>query len=240
MSNDKKPIATLLVVDDDIEIRSLLSDYLSQYHYRVLTAADGEEMRRMMAREVVDMLILDLMLPGEDGFMLCAALRRSSRVPVLMLTASNGEADRIVGLEMGADDYLAKPFSARELLARVKAILRRCSGEVSPTAHRFREFATFRVDTLTRELIGADGAVKALGSAEYRLLAVFLDYPQQVLSRDQLLQMTRGIEAMPFDRSIDAMISRLRQHLGDDARDPILLRTLRGEGYVLAASVSRL
>jgi two-component system OmpR family response regulator len=187
----------------------------------------------------VDLVVLDLMLPGEDGLSLCRRLRASSELPVLMLTAKSEPFDRVLGLEMGADDYLAKPFEPRELLARIRSVLRRAralpAGPAAPP-RRYR-FAGWALDATARQLLSPQGVVVALSGAEYRLLQVFLEHPNRVLSRDQLMDWLQGREAGPFDRSIDLRVSRLRQKLGDDARTPALIKTLRSEGYVLAAAV---
>ena len=190
-----------------------------------------------------DLIILDLMLPGEDGLTLCRDLRtgKYKATPILMLTARSEEADRILGLEMGADDYLAKPFSARELLARIRSVMRRTRmlppNMGSAEAARKLVFGEWQVDTVERHLLDESGTMVALSGAEYRLLRVFLDHPQKVLSRDQLLSLTQGREAELFERSIDLLVSRLRQRLRDDAREPRYLKTVRSEGYVLAAAV---
>ncbi len=235
------PTEHLLVVDDDREIRNLLSEYLSQAGFRVSAVGDGKAMRRVLETHRIDLVILDLMLPGEDGLSLCRDLRaRSSNLPVLMLTARGDEVDRIIGLEMGADDYLAKPFSPRELLARIKTILRRAQSlpanmEIGD-ARGFR-FAGWRLDVATRNATAPDGLVVPLSGAEYRLLRVFLEHPQRVLPRDQLLELANKREAILFDRSIDVLVGRLRRRLMDDSREPALIKTVRGEGYVLAALV---
>ncbi|MDT3672884.1 MAG: response regulator [Aromatoleum sp.] len=237
----------ILIVDDDAEIRSLLADYLEKQGLRCTTAADGREMKAALERHRVDLIVLDLMLPGEDGLTLCRNLRAGGpfmNTPVLMLTARGEDMDRIVGLEMGADDYLAKPFVPRELYARVRAILRRARAlppnlEGSP-AERAAElrFAAWRLDIAGRNLIDTDGVVVPLSGAEYRMLMVFLTHPQRVLSRDQLMELTQGREADVFDRSIDLLVSRLRQRLRDNAREPGILKTVRNEGYVLACTVT--
>jgi len=232
--------AHILVVDDDREIRLLVGDYLKKNGYRITLAADGRQMREILATSGIDLVILDLMLPGEDGLVLCRDLRARSDLPVLMLTARGDPIDRVLGLEMGADDYLAKPFEPRELLARLRNILRRLhalpSRGVAHQAGRWR-FAGWRLDGRTRQLTSPQGVVVALSGAEYRLLQVFLAHPNRVLSRDQLMDLARGKEADPFDRSIDLRVSRLRQKLGDNARAPDLIKTQRNEGYVLAAAV---
>jgi two-component system, OmpR family, response regulator len=233
----------LLIVDDDRDIRQLLTEYLVENGYRVSAAANGAEMRKVLAGTLVDLVVLDLMLPGEDGLSLCRDLRArdSSYVPVLMLTARREEADRIVGLEMGADDYLVKPFATRELLARIRAVLRRT--RMLPPNLRVSEptpfvaFDGWRLDTRARHLVDPEGTMVALTGGEYRLLRVLLDHPQRVLTRDQLLNLTQGRDADPFDRSVDLLISRLRQRLRDDAREPRFIKTVRSEGYVFCASV---
>ncbi|WP_434131454.1 response regulator [Methylocaldum sp. GT1BB] len=232
----------ILVVDDDREIRVLVGDYLKQHGYRVSLAADGRQMREILESSGIDLIVLDLMLPGQDGLSLCRDLRARSDLPVLMLTARGEPIDRVLGLEMGADDYLAKPFEPRELLARIRNILRRARSlpnrGVSDSAHRWR-FAGWTLDGQTRQLTSPQGVVVALSGAEYRLLEVFLTHPNRVLTRDQLMELIRGREADPFDRSIDLRVSRLRQKLGDNARAPNLIKTQRNEGYVLAAVVEQ-
>ena len=230
----------ILIVDDDAEIRSLLSQYLQKNGLRVTAVADGRAMWQALEAGRIDLIVLDLMLPGEDGLTLCRNLRaKSSDIPVIMLTARGEETDRIVGLEMGADDYLAKPFSARELLARIKAILRRARTlpeNLRPDNARNIRFGDWLLDTVQRQLVSAAGVVIPLSGAEYRLLRIFLSHPNRVLNRDQLVDLTQGKEADPLDRSIDVQVSRLRQRLGDDSREPRLIKTVRGEGYVLAVA----
>ena len=232
----------ILIVDDDAEIRSLLSQYLAKNSLRVTAVADGRAMWRALEAGRIDLIVLDLMLPGEDGLTLCRNLRaKSFDVPVIMLTARGEETDRVVGLEMGADDYLAKPFSARELLARIKAILRRARSlpeNLRPDDSRNIRFGDWLLDTVHRQLISTAGVVTPLSGAEYRLLRIFLRHPNRVLNRDQLVELTQGKEADPLDRSIDVQVSRLRQRLGDDSREPRLIKTVRGEGYVLTVKVS--
>ncbi len=231
----------ILVVDDDLEIRQLLKAYLEKNGLRVTTAGDGNGMWAALDQSHVDLIVLDLMLPGTDGLELCRTLRARSRIPVIMLTARGDEMDRVLGLEMGADDYLAKPFSARELLARIKVVLRRVRDlpidPLSESPERLA-FAGWTLDTRTQHLTSRDGVVVPLSHAEYRLLHVFLTHPNRALSRDQLLDLTQGREAGPFDRSIDVLIGRLRRRLGDDAKQPELIKTLRGRGYLLAATVT--
>lgn len=230
---------SVLIVDDDVEIRKLLCEYLDQQGYRTLAAANGKEMWAILDKSRVDLIVLDLMLPGDDGLVLCRKLRSHSQIPVIMLTALGEETERIIGLEMGADDYLAKPFNSRELLARIKSILRR-SQAVSPSENqqspRYFLFAGWRLDTVARNLISSENVVISLSGGEYQLLHVFLTHPNRVLSRDQLLDLSQGRETQPFDRSIDVMVSRLRRSL-QDTKDSRIIQTVRNEGYVLAASV---
>jgi len=205
--------------------------------------ADGRQMRAFLETTPVDLIVLDIMMPGDDGLLLCRELRagKHKTTPVLMLTARNDETDRILGLEMGADDYLVKPFAARELLARINAVLRRTRmlppNLVVTEASRLLAFGRWRLDTSARHLLDADGTMVALSGAEYRLLRVFLDHPQRVLNRDQLLNLTQGRDADLFDRSIDLLVSRLRQRLLDDAREPAYIKTVRSEGYVFSLPV---
>jgi two-component system OmpR family response regulator len=232
----------ILVVDDDRDIRTLLSDYLQKNGYRVTAVAEGKAMRRALEQTHIDLIVLDLMLPGEDGLKLCRDLRATSQIPVLMLTALGEEIDRVLGLEVGADDYLPKPFSPRELVGRIKAILRR-------TAHMPRDpdlrpangyrFGDWQLDNTTRTLAHSDGAQTSLSGAEFRLLSVLLSHATRVLSRAQLMELVRGRELDPFDRSIDVRISRLRQTLRDDARSPRIIKTIYGEGYVIGVPVEQ-
>ncbi|MBW9089058.1 response regulator [Rhizobium wenxiniae] len=233
----------VLVVDDDREIRELVSSYLKKNGLRASVAADGRQMRTFLEGNTVDLIVLDVMMPGDDGLVLCRELRASKHkaTPVLMLTARDDEMDRIIGLEMGADDYLSKPFAARELLARIKAVLRRTrmlppNLQISEAGQLLR-FGDWRLDTIGRHLIDNEGTEIALSGAEYRLLRVFIDHPQRVLNRDQLLNLTQGRDAEIFDRSIDLLVSRVRQRLGDDAREPNYIKTVRAEGYVFSVPV---
>lgn len=228
----------ILIVDDDAEIRQLLSSYLERNGMRAQAVADGRAMRAALAGGRFDLVILDLMLPGEDGLTLCRNLRARSNLPVIMLTARGDQTDRIVGLEMGADDYVPKPFDPRELLARIKAVLRRTQSPSAPAVEASRmQFAGWTLDLARRQLTSPNGVVVALSGGEYRLLKVFLEHPNRVLSRDQLLDLTSGREATPFDRSVDVQVGRLRRRLGDTGQEPALIKTVRGEGYVLAATV---
>ncbi len=233
--------AHVLIVDDDREIRGLLAQYLEKHEFRTTAVADGREMRRVLERSHVDLLVLDLMLPGEDGLSLCRELRSRSQLPIIMLTARGEDVDRIVGLELGADDYVAKPFNPRELLGRIKAVLRRSAHaprDPSPASVRGFSFGGWRLDTVTRTLTNAEGRELALSGAEYRLLAVLLGAGNRVLTRAQLTELLRGRDADPFDRSIDVRVSRLRQILGDDARAPQIIKTVYGEGYVIGVTVT--
>ncbi|CAG9275005.1 DNA-binding dual transcriptional regulator OmpR [Paraburkholderia unamae] len=234
----------VLIVDDDRGIRELVGAYLEKNGMRVSLAANGREMRAALESGAPDLIVLDLMMPGDDGLVLCRELRAGKfrAVPVVMLTARNEETDRIVGLEMGADDYLPKPFAVRELFARIRSVLRRArmlppGMEVSESA-QLLAFGDWRLDTTARHLLDAEGTIVALSGAEYRLLRVFLDHPQRVLTRDQLLNLTQGRQADAFDRSIDLLVSRLRQRLRDEAREPRYIKTLRSEGYVFSAAVN--
>ena len=232
--------AHLLVVDDDREIRALVGEYLRKNGYRVSLAADGRGLRAALEAGRIDLVVLDLMLPGEDGLSLCRGLRAASNLPVLMLTAKSDPFDRVLGLEMGADDYLCKPFEPRELLARVRSVLRRAQAlpaNLAAAPPRRYRFAGWTLDAGARRLLSPQAVVVPLSGAEYRLLQVFLEHPNRVLTRDPLMDLAQGREAEPFDRSIDLRVSRLRQKLGDDARAPALIKTLRNEGYVLAAAV---
>ncbi|HCH38438.1 MAG TPA: DNA-binding response regulator, partial [Enterobacter sp.] len=222
----------ILVVDDDRDIRELIVDYLVKSGYRATGAANGKEMRAVLDRQAVDMVVLDIMMPGDDGLTLCRQLRSGQHkdLPILMLTARHDDMDRILGLEMGADDYVVKPFVARELLARIKAILRRFR-TLPPNlqvteAGRIIAFGDWQLDTSARHLLDATGTIVALSGAEYRLLRVFVDHPQRVLTRDQLLNFTQGRDAELFERSIDLLVSRVRQRLNEDARTPLYIKTV--------------
>ncbi|WP_200961031.1 response regulator [Noviherbaspirillum sp. Root189] len=234
--------AYILIVDDDRDISTLLAEYLEKNGYRTLTAGDGKAMHKALEDHRVDLIVLDLNLPGEDGLTLCRNLRSRSTIPVIMLTARGEPVDRILGLEMGADDYLPKPFEPRELFARIRSVLRRTQAlppNMQADAPQQMRFAGWTMDFTARHLINPEGVVVALSGAEYRLLKIFLDHANRVLSRDQLLNLTQGRDADPFDRSIDLQISRLRQKLGDDARSPQIIKTVRNEGYVLATQVAK-
>lgn len=232
----------ILVVDDHSEIRDLLKRFLEQHGLRVSCARDGKEMKRLLEEREFDLLVLDLMMPGEDGLTLCRELRVKSNLPIIMLTAMGEETDRIIGLEMGADDYLAKPFNPRELLARIKAVMRRTRAETQPAAEtltRDLRFDRWLLDVNRRELVDEDGVGLSLSTAEFDLLKVFLERPQRVLSRDQLLDLARGREAVAFDRAIDTLVSRLRRKLERDPKNPELIKTIWGGGYMFSADVTQ-
>jgi two-component system OmpR family response regulator len=231
----------ILVVDDNREIRDLLARFLTKHEFRVSTAEDGKAMRRVLEKSRIDLVILDLMLPGDDGLVLCRELRARSNMPVVMLTAMGEETDRIIGLEMGADDYVPKPFNPRELLARVKAVLRRAQSlpeHGRPPEETVLRFAGWTFDLARREIVSADGVAVPLSTGEFDLLSTFVRHPRHVLSRDQLLDLTRGREAAPFDRSIDTQVSRLRRKIEKDAKDPRIIKTVWGGGYVFTPEVS--
>ncbi|MBL0546446.1 response regulator [Aeromonas jandaei] len=232
----------ILVVDDHSEIRDLLKRFLEQHGLRVSCARDGKEMKRLLEEREFDLLVLDLMMPGEDGLTLCRELRAKSSLPIIMLTAMGEETDRIIGLEMGADDYLAKPFNPRELLARIKAVMRRTQADNQPAAEtltRDLRFDRWLLDINRRELVDEDGVGLSLSTAEFDLLKVFLERPQRVLSRDQLLDLARGREAAAFDRAIDTLVSRLRRKLERDPKNPELIKTIWGGGYMFSADVTQ-
>lgn len=222
----------ILVVDDDPALRELLSDYLAANGFSVQAVSDGVAMRAALAERFPDAVVLDLMLPGEDGLALTRALRAQSNVPILMLSARGEEIDRVIGLEVGADDYLAKPFGPRELLARLRALLRR--GQLNrPTAEasQVQRFGPYRLDLAGRRLL-REGVEIPLTSAEFDLLAVFVARPHRVLSRDTLIDLLKGYERDPFDRSIDIRVTRLRRKIEPDPAHPVFIRTVRGEGYL--------
>jgi len=232
----------ILIVDDDREIRDLLGRFLQKHGCRVTTARDGREMRAALDDWSIDLVGLDLMLPGEDGLTLCREWRARSKIPVIMLTAMGEETDRIVGLEMGADDYVPKPFNPRELLARIRAVLRRAGerAEARPMAEgQTIRFAGWTLDFARRRLESPEGTVVSLTTGEFELLVAFVDHPQRVLSRDQLLDFTQGREAAPFDRSVDIQVSRLRRKIETDSATPELIKTVRSGGYMFTPSVER-
>ncbi|MGD1904359.1 MAG: response regulator [Leptolyngbyaceae cyanobacterium] len=241
----------ILIVDDDREIRELLSTFLEKHSYTTVTAADGAAMYQQLAGHPPDLIVLDIMLPGEDGLSLCRQLRASSTVPIIMVTAIDEDMDRIIGLEMGADDYVTKPFNPRELLARIKAVLRRVDyGQVN--AHQVQAptvgttqfvFAGWVLDLGRRELRNAASGERStlisLTAGEFDLLLAFVEHPQRVLSRDQLLEYTKGYGAMGFDRSIDVQLSRLRRKIEPHPKEPALIKTVRGGGYLFTPTVQQ-
>jgi two-component system, OmpR family, response regulator len=231
--------AHILVVDDDREIRTLLAGYLEKNGLRVSVARDGNEMRRVLGRTRIDLIVLDVMMPGDDGLKLCRELRSGSRIAIIMLTARGEDVDRIVGLELGADDYVPKPFNPRELLGRISAVLRRTAYQPRdplPSDVASYRFAGWKLDLATRSLSNA-GHSDALSGAEFRLLSVLLANAGQVLTRAQLMDLLRGRDFDPADRSIDQRVRRLRQLLKDDARSPRIVKTVYGEGYVIGVPV---
>jgi len=236
-----EPNPHIAVVDDHEEIRELVTRYLEQHGYRVTPAENAAAFRKLLAHETFDLVVLDIMMPGEDGLSLCKDLRISSKLPVIFLTAMAEDTDRIIGLELGADDYLSKPFNPRELLARIRAVLRRSQAgpdEPGTTAQGGKiRFDDKVLDVSRQEVTGGDGVVIPLSSAEFRLLGVFLDHPGKVLSRDELLDLTSGREADVWDRSIDNQVSRLRRKIEDDPKSPGLIKTHWGDGYCFTGKV---
>jgi two-component system, OmpR family, response regulator len=233
----------ILIVDDHREIRDLVSRALIKEGFRVSTAVDGRAMQKVLADGRIDLILLDLMLPGEDGLSLCRTLRAESNVPIIMLTAKGEEVDRVIGLEMGADDYLSKPFGSRELIARIKAVLRRSQDTMSkghseqkPKSYHFDRWG---LDTDARTLLRDDGVTVPLSTGEFDLLIALVERPQRVLNRDQLLDLARGRSAAGLDRSIDTQVSRLRKKLEIDPGDPQIIKTVWGGGYMFTPAVSR-
>ncbi len=226
--------AHILVVDDDAALRELLGRYLDEQGMRVSAVADGAAMDRAIAADRPDLVILDLMLPGEDGLSLARRLRARDNLPIVMLSARGEDVDRIVGLEVGADDYLAKPFNPRELLARIRAVLRRraAGATAAETADTYR-FGPYRLDLATHTLTRDDAEVR-LTAAEFALLRVFLEHPNRVLSRDALIELIKGYDRSPFDRSIDVRVTRLRRKIEPDPEAPVYIRTVHGQGYLFA------
>jgi two-component system OmpR family response regulator len=227
----------VLLVEDARDIREPLARYLRDQGYRATTAADAIAARKVMKGSAIDLVVLDIMMPGEDGLSLCRSIRETSQIPVILLTARGEEVDRIIGLEMGADDYIPKPFSPRELIARVAAVLRRTQAlpprQKPPAAERIR-FGDWILDTGQRELIGIDGVALPLSSGEFRLLCALLERPKIALTRNQLLDLTKGRDADLFDRSIDNHVSRLRKKIEPDPKNPRYIKTVWGGGYIFA------
>ena len=229
--------AKLLVVDDDPELRELITAYLSKQGYDIVAVGDGNAMDQAFANNDIDLVILDLMLPGEDGLTIAKRLKQNSNVPIIIVSAQGEDVDRIVGLEVGADDYIGKPFNPRELLARIRAVLRRVTGS-GPTAAPMRvvEFGDFRMD-LNAHLLSRNGSTVALTSGEFDLLGILVRHPNQVLDRDRILDLLTGAERSPFDRSIDVRITRLRSKIEPDPTSPIFIRTIWGKGYMFCPDV---
>ncbi|HUJ02385.1 MAG TPA: response regulator [Rhizomicrobium sp.] len=232
-----EPSPHILIVEDARDIREPLARYLREHGYRATAAADAAAARKIMRGAAIDLVVLDIMMPGEDGLSLCRSIRESSQIPVILLTARGEEVDRIIGLEMGADDYIPKPLSPRELIARIAAVLRRTQAlpprQKPPESERIR-FGDWTLDTGQRELIGADGMATPLSSGEFRLLTALLERPKMALSRNQLLDLTKGREAELFDRSIDNHVSRLRKKIEPDPKNPRYIKTVWGGGYMFA------
>lgn len=240
MRSESTPPARILIVDDDPGIREVITDFLMRHGFDADAVGDGPAMARALAARRPDLIVLDVMLPGEDGLSLCRKLAAAHGPPVIILSAMGDETDRIVGLELGADDYLPKPCNPRELLARIKAVLRRREDGASPNkVAAVLEFAGWRLDLLARELTAADGNVVPLSSGEFALLRALVERPQRILTRDQLLELARGPESDAYDRAIDVQISRLRRKLGDGDAGADLIRTVRNEGYIFNTVVNQ-
>lgn len=233
----------VLVVEDDEEIAALVAKYLGANEYRVTCAKDGREMQRVLLDQRIDLMVLDLNLPGEDGLSICRRLRgQGATIPIIILTAKGEDVDRIIGLELGADDYLVKPFNPRELLARIRAVLRRLASEPAQSSDKKTHvyaFSGWRLDTMSRELLSPEGARVALTGAEFDLLHALCEKPGRILSRDQLLDLTQGRFGGPFERSIDVLISRIRQKIERDPKAPEIIKTVRSEGYLFTPRVDR-
>ncbi len=231
----------ILIVDDDREIRDLTGRYLGKHGFRVESAADAKAMDRLLRDGRFDLIVLDLMLPGEDGLSICRRLRVSTRIPILMLTAVAEDTDRIIGLEIGADDYLTKPFNPRELLARIRAVLRRAEGQGSAAdpVEGVLTFSGWKLDPARRELRDPDGVLVELTAGEFGLLTALVERPRRVLSRDRLLDLTRSRDAQPFDRSVDVQVSRLRRKIEADPKNPEMIKTVRSGGYIFILPVER-
>ena len=237
--NDDASVHVLLV-DDEAALREPLAEYLIRQGFVVSQAVSAAQARSQLRTLTPDLVLLDIMMPGEDGLSLCRHLSESRSIPTILLTAKGEATDRIVGLEIGADDYVVKPFDPRELVARIRSVLRRAARGAAPLAeNELFEFDGWQLDPLKRRLVNADGAAVAISSAEFRLLMAFLEHPRQVLDRDRLLDMVQGREAHLFDRAVDNQISRLRRKIEADSRNPQLIQTVWGGGYMLAADVRR-
>lgn len=232
----------VLLVEDDAEIGELISNYLRTNDMEVVVAPNGREMDAALAAGRFDLMLLDLSLPGEDGLSICMRVRGARATPIIMVTAKSEDADKIVGLEMGADDYVVKPFNPRELLARIRAVLRRVQAQNridGPAPRQTYAFAGWRLDLLSREVVSPTGAKVAMTGAEFDLLHAFCENPERVLTRDQLIHLTHGPTTGPFERSVDVLVSRLRQKIERDPKNPAILLTVRSEGYLFSAPVTR-
>jgi two-component system OmpR family response regulator len=241
LQRDLPPSAHVLIVEDDGDTRLLLTRFLAENGMRATGARDGREMWDVLGRVPVDLVLLDIMLPGTTGLDLCRALRTRSDVAIIMVTARGAETDRVLGLEFGADDYVAKPFSRPELLARIRAVLRRGSTPRNATdpGRRYLEFDGWQLDTSRRELLAAGGGAVDLSGAEYDVLLAFLEHPQRVLTRDQILELSRNRVGDTFDRSVDVLVSRLRRKIEPENASQALIKTVRGAGYMFVPDVSR-
>jgi two-component system OmpR family response regulator len=236
---DSAPVR-LLLVDDEAALREPLAEYLSRQGFDVSQAASAAQARSLIRDDTPDLVLLDIMMPGEDGLAFCRHLVEARAIPTIFLTARGEATDRIVGLEIGADDYVVKPFEPRELVARIRSVLRRAArGLPGPEESRLLEFEGWRLDPLKRRLADPEGAIVAISSLEFRLLMAFLEHPRQVLDRDRLLDMVQGREAHLFDRAVDNQVSRLRRKIEADNRNPQLIQTVWGGGYMFAADVRR-
>lgn len=240
MTSENAAPTRILLVDDEPALREPLAEYLVRQGFAVTQAASAAEARTILLNQTPDLALLDIMMPGEDGLSLCRHLTEAKEMPVILLTAKGEAMDRIIGLEIGADDYVVKPFEPRELVARIRSVLRRAvrSGP-APQEDALYEFEGWQLDPVKRRLTDPQGVVIPISSAEFRLLVAFLDHPRQVMDRDRLLDMVQGREAHLFDRAVDNQVSRLRRKIEDEAREPRLIQTVRGGGYVLAADVRR-
>jgi two-component system OmpR family response regulator len=241
----QNPTKKVLVIDDDKEITLLVSDYLAQHGYTVICAHHGHKLSQLLDAHSFDLVILDVMLPGKDGLTLCQEIRQTQDMPILMLSAANTEADRVAGLELGADDYISKPFSARELLARVKAHIRRAEGEHPASRQRLSplhqlQFGHLTLNRENRCLVDAESIATPLSQREYDLLTILLEHPRRILSRDQLTDLLYDKVCDPFDRTIDVLIARLRKKIEIDPKNPQILMTVRGGGYKLESDVKTL
>ena len=230
----------LLLVDDEAALREPLAEYLTRQGFSVTQAASAAQARSLIKAELPELVLLDIMMPGEDGLSLCRHLADAHAIPTILLTAKGEATDRIVGLEIGADDYVVKPFEPRELVARIRSVLRRSAkGGAVPAEDELFEFERWQLDPLKRRLTDPEGAVVSISSVEFRLLLAFLEHPRQVLDRDRLLDMVQGREAHLFDRAVDNQVSRLRRKIEADPRNPAMIQTVWGGGYMLAADVRR-